>query len=116
MGAPPKYAAIFQKLHEGIQRRSYRPGDRLPSEVALRRRFQASRPTVAQALRELPQRLNLIELHVGAGSFVRRIASPERVYSVEIVDAQFAVWARRTRRFVSSVLSDTVSNYLARCV
>ena len=76
MGALPKHAAIFQKLHEGIQRGSYRPGDRLPSEAALGRRFQASRPTVAQALREL-QRLNLIERHAGAGSFVRRIALPK---------------------------------------
>lgn len=71
MGALPKYAAIFHRLHDAIQRGAYRPGDRLPSEVALGRRFRASRPTVAQALREL-QRLDLIERHAGAGSFVRR--------------------------------------------
>ncbi len=67
----PKHTAIFQRLHEDIRRGAYRPGDRLPSEVALGRRFRASRPTVAQALREL-QRLDLIERRVGAGSFVRR--------------------------------------------
>jgi GntR family transcriptional regulator, arabinose operon transcriptional repressor len=71
MGALPKYAAIFQKLHEAIQRGTYKPGDLLPSEVALGRRFRASRPTVAQALREL-QRLDLIERHAGAGTFIRR--------------------------------------------
>ena len=70
MSALHKHAAIFQKLHEEIRRGRYRPGDRLPSEVALGRRFGASRPTVAQALREL-QRLNLVERHAGAGSFVR---------------------------------------------
>jgi len=70
MAALPKHAAIFQRLHQAIQRGLYRPGDRLPSEVALGRRFRASRPTVAHALREL-QRLNLVERHAGAGSFVR---------------------------------------------
>src|SRR5271157_3136593 len=70
MGAFHKHAAIFQKLHGEIRDGTYRPGDRLPSEVALGRRFSASRPTVAQALREL-QRLSLIERHAGAGSFVR---------------------------------------------
>jgi DNA-binding LacI/PurR family transcriptional regulator len=69
--ALPKYAVIFQKLHEAIQHGTYAPGDRLPSEMALGRRFRASRPTVAQALREL-QKLDLIERHAGAGSFVRR--------------------------------------------
>jgi LacI family transcriptional regulator len=76
MGALPKHAVIFQRLHAAIQGGAYRPGDRLPSEVALGRRYRASRPTVAQALREL-QRLNLIERHAGAGSFVRR-AAPAR--------------------------------------
>jgi DNA-binding LacI/PurR family transcriptional regulator len=71
MPALPKYAVIFQTLHEAIQRGDYGPGDRLPSEMALSRRFRASRPTVAQALREL-QKLNLIERHAGAGSFVSR--------------------------------------------
>ncbi len=76
MAALPKYAVIFQRLHEAIQRGTYGPGDRLPSEVALARRFRASRPTVAQALREL-QKLELIERHAGAGSFVRRTEPPK---------------------------------------
>ncbi|MFA5265898.1 MAG: LacI family DNA-binding transcriptional regulator [Opitutaceae bacterium] len=72
MGAFHKYATIFQKLHEEIQQGVYQAGNRLPSEVALSRRFSVSRPTVAQALREL-QKLNLIERHAGAGSFVKRV-------------------------------------------
>jgi len=76
MAALHKHAAIFQKLHAEIREGTYRPGDRLPSEVALGRRFGASRPTVAQALREL-QRLNLVERHAGAGSFVRAQAPAE---------------------------------------
>jgi DNA-binding LacI/PurR family transcriptional regulator len=76
MGAVHKHTAIFQKLHGEIRDGTYRSGDRLPSEVALGRRFSASRPTVAQALRGL-QRLNLIERHAGAGSFVRGLEPAE---------------------------------------
>ncbi len=68
--ALPKHAVIFQQLHQAIKRGELKHGARLPSEVALARRFGASRPTVAQALRDL-QRLNLVERHRGAGSFVR---------------------------------------------
>ncbi len=66
----PKHAVIFQALHQAIKRGDFKAGSRLPSEQALARRYKASRPTVAQALREL-QRLELVERHRGAGSFVR---------------------------------------------
>ncbi len=68
--ALPKHAVIFQSLHQAIKRGEFKSGSRLPSETVLARRFGASRPTVAQALRDL-QRLELIERHRGAGSFVR---------------------------------------------
>lgn len=68
--ALPKHAVIFQQLHQAIKRGDFKAGARLPSEVTLARRFGASRPTVAQALRDL-QRLDLVERHRGAGSFVR---------------------------------------------
>ena len=72
MGALHKHTVIFQKLHEEIRNGTFEAGDRLPSEVALGRRFSASRPTVAQALREL-QQLKLVERHAGAGSLVRSL-------------------------------------------
>ena len=70
MAALPKHAVIFQHLHQGIKRGEYKDGTRLPSDLTLAHRFGASRPTVAQALREL-QRLGLVERHRGSGSFVR---------------------------------------------
>lgn len=70
VAALPKHAVIFQHIHQAIKRGEFKDGARLPSEMALARRFGASRPTVAQALREL-QRLELVERHRGAGSFVR---------------------------------------------
>lgn len=71
MPGVPKHAQIFQSLHQAIQRGDVKDGARLPSELALAKRYGASRPTVAQALRELT-RLGLVERHKGAGSFVRR--------------------------------------------
>jgi DNA-binding LacI/PurR family transcriptional regulator len=72
MAALPKHAIIFQRLHQEIKSGKFRDGTRLPSEMALARRFGASRPTVAQALREL-QRLELVERHRGSGTFVRSV-------------------------------------------
>ena len=70
MAALAKHTIIFRHLHQEIKRGKYKDGARLPSEVALARRYGASRPTVAQALREL-QRLELVERHRGAGTFVK---------------------------------------------
>lgn len=82
VAALPKHAVIFQHLHQEIKRGKYRDGARLPSELVLARRFGASRPTVAQALREL-QRLELVERHRGAGSFVR--AAPVSTGSLGLI-------------------------------
>lgn len=71
MSALHKHAAIFQHLQQAIKRGDFKQGGKLPSEIALARKFGVSRPTVAQALREL-QRLELVERHPGSGSFVRQ--------------------------------------------
>lgn len=71
MCALHKHETIFQHLQQAIKRGSYKEGGKLPSEIALARKFGVSRPTVAQALREL-QRLELVERHPGSGSFVKK--------------------------------------------
>lgn len=77
MCALPKHAVIFHKLHEAIQLGKYPQGSRLPSEIALARKFGVSRPTVGRALKEL-ERMSLIERHIGAGSFVTKPPSLEK--------------------------------------
>lgn len=47
----------------------YQPGQKLPSEAALTKRFETSRITVGRALREL-QQAGLIERRPGSGSYV----------------------------------------------
>jgi len=65
-----KHRRIFEALHREIADGSRAPGSLLPSEKALGRRWDVSRPTVARALRDL-QALGLVERRRGSGSFVR---------------------------------------------
>ena len=66
----PKHSLICEELRRAITRGEYSEGNRLPSENALVRRFGASRPTVARALRDL-QYEGLVQRRAGSGSFVR---------------------------------------------
>lgn len=65
-----KYRKIIAHLRTAIHAGRYKGGQRLPSESALVRQFDASRPTVIRALREL-QADGLIERRVGSGTYVR---------------------------------------------
>src|SRR6185437_10821477 len=53
-----KYRQIFDKLQEDISSGHYKPGQRLPSEAELVRRFGASRMTVFRAMREAQQAMH----------------------------------------------------------
>ena len=65
----PKYLQVFKAIKTDIVSGRYQPGQKLPSEAALVRRFETSRITVGRALREL-QQVGLIERRVGSGSYV----------------------------------------------
>jgi GntR family transcriptional regulator of arabinose operon len=65
----PKYIQIFKAIKTDIVSGRYQPGQKLPSEAALVRRFETSRITVGRALREL-QQVGLIERRAGSGSYV----------------------------------------------
>src|SRR6266581_3718118 len=64
-----KYRQIFEKLQDDIASGRYKPGQRLPSEGELVRRFGASRMTVFRAMHEL-QALGLVTRRVGSGTYV----------------------------------------------
>lgn len=70
----PKHEHVRQTLADAIASGQYEPGQRLPSESQLVKRFGASRPTVNRALREL-QLAGIIERRAGSGSFVRADAA-----------------------------------------
>ncbi|MCB8882033.1 GntR family transcriptional regulator [Acidisoma cellulosilytica] len=64
-----KYQRLADLLTRDIQAGAFQPGERLPGEIDLARRFDVSRGTIRQALSSL-QDAGLIETWTGAGSFV----------------------------------------------
>ncbi len=66
----PKYTAVAAALTQAIRAGEYRPGDLLPSEPELTRRFGVSRHTVRSALRSLYEK-GLIVSQRGRGSIVQ---------------------------------------------
>lgn len=65
----PKYRQILEAIKTEIVSGRYQPGQKLPSEAALLKRFATSRITVGRALREL-QQAGLIERRPGSGTYV----------------------------------------------
>lgn len=68
------YEQVFDQLLGDIEEGRYKPGEKLPSEAALVKRFAASRITVGRAVRELQQR-GLVDRIAGSGTY---IAGPHR--------------------------------------
>jgi GntR family transcriptional regulator of arabinose operon len=65
----PKYRQVLETIKTDIVSGRYQPGQKLPSEAALIKRFETSRITVGRALREL-QQAGLIERRPGSGTYV----------------------------------------------
>jgi len=79
-----KYRKILEKIQDDISSGKYRPGQRLPSETDLVRRYGASRMTVFRAMHEL-QALGLVVRRVGSGTFVTQdTGSGSRVFGLLI--------------------------------
>jgi GntR family transcriptional regulator of arabinose operon len=70
----PKYQQVVEAVKNEILSGRYQPGQKLPSEAALVKRFGASRITIGRALRELRQ-AGLIQSRAGSGSYVGPAAS-----------------------------------------
>jgi GntR family transcriptional regulator len=65
----PMYRRIAQELRQEIQSGMPGPGERLPTELELRERYDASRNTVRDAIKLLTT-LGLVETRPGTGTFV----------------------------------------------
>lgn len=74
----PKYRLIFDNLREGILSGEFAPGNRLPSENDLVRRFAVSRMTIVKAIKEL-QHLGLVSRRAGSGTYVLARASESQL-------------------------------------
>jgi len=73
----PKYQQVVEAVKNEILSGRYQPGQKLPSEAALVKRFGASRITVGRALRELRQ-AGLIQSRAGSGSYVGPAATGDK--------------------------------------
>jgi GntR family transcriptional regulator len=66
---PPLYVQVAEWIRGEIERERLEPGTMLPSEADLQRRFEVSRATVRQAVRELAF-AGLVNREQGRGTFV----------------------------------------------
>jgi GntR family transcriptional regulator, arabinose operon transcriptional repressor len=72
----PKYQQVLDTIKADILSGRYQPGQKLPSEAGLLKRFGTSRITVGRALREL-QQAGLVQRRAGSGTFVTSISSDD---------------------------------------
>jgi GntR family transcriptional regulator len=75
MMAEPMYRRIAQDLRQQIESGALPPGEKLPSELELRDKYEASRNTIRDAIKWLISR-TLVETRPGQGTFVIRRLSP----------------------------------------
>ncbi len=66
----PVKSRVIDRIRGLIQRRSLRPGDRLPTERELAEEFEVSRPTVRSALQSLSA-MGIVRSRKGAGTFIQ---------------------------------------------
>lgn len=75
IAARSKHELISTTLEHEIREGKFSPGQKLPSEAAIVKRFNVSRITAGRAVRDL-QRLGLVERRAGSGTYVRDQANP----------------------------------------
>ncbi len=66
----PVKARVIDRIRGLIERRSLRPGDRLPTEREMAEEFKVSRPTVRSALQSLSA-MGVVSSRKGAGTFIQ---------------------------------------------
>lgn len=82
----PKYRQVYDDLLSAIKAGVYQPGDRLPSEAELGKRYNTSRITVAKAVNDL-QTQGLVTRRAGSGTHVMApVGSKGHVFGLLIPD------------------------------
>lgn len=85
----PAYAQLANIIHEQIAAGLYRPGDQLPSEAQLCRRFGISPMTVRRAINNLIDRGHVIAKQ-GQGTFVKAITMGAAVFQLQELQELFS--------------------------
>jgi GntR family transcriptional regulator, arabinose operon transcriptional repressor len=72
----PRHRLVFETILSDIASGRFQPGDRVPTEAELAKKFSASRSTVARAMRDLKSR-GLLNRQRGGGTHIARRASTQ---------------------------------------
>ncbi|AHF93289.1 GntR family transcriptional regulator [Opitutaceae bacterium TAV5] len=80
-----RYRQIFETLFNELGSGVFRPGQKMPSEADLVKRFGVSRVTVGRALREL-QLQGLVERRAGSGTYARAGAASGFTFGLIVPD------------------------------
>ena len=82
---------IWQTLHRDISSGGYQPGEKMPTEAMLSKRFGVNRHTVRRAISDLVDR-GLVRVEQGRGTFVAEdvveFVVGERTRFTELMSAQ----------------------------
>ena len=95
------WRSIYDRLHEEIATGHYKPGEKLPTETELARRFGVNRHTVRHAMAELRDH-GIVYSRRGAGIFVATRPMTYKIgrktrFSKNLLDAQQAPTLRFLR-------------------
>jgi GntR family transcriptional regulator, arabinose operon transcriptional repressor len=72
----PKHLRIFESLRQDIRDGRWQPGERMPTEAQLMKRFDVSRITVSRAMQDLKV-AEFVERRPGSGTYVKPVPSAE---------------------------------------
>jgi GntR family transcriptional regulator len=100
--AIPLYFQIEQDLASSIATGALAPGSQLPSEEELVQKYGVSRTTVRKAIQEL-ERLELIEIRRGKGTFVREAKLTQELTALTgFVEDMVAIGLKPSARLVGT--------------
>jgi GntR family transcriptional regulator len=100
--AIPLYFQIEQDLGSSIATGALAPGSQLPSEEKLVQKYGVSRTTVRKAIQEL-ERLELIEIRRGKGTFVREAKLTQELTALTgFVEDMVAIGLKPSARLVGT--------------
>ena len=100
--AIPLYFQIEQDLASSIANGTLAPGSQLPSEEELVRKYGVSRTTVRKAVQQL-ERLELIEIRRGRGTFVRQAKLTQELTALTVfVEDMVAIGLKPSARLLGT--------------
>jgi GntR family histidine utilization transcriptional repressor len=108
----PRYTAIKDHIIQRIDSRSWKAGDRVPSENELASEFAVSRMTARRALQELGEEGILVRTQ-GLGSFVADARPRSSMLEIHSIDQEIAARGHVHRADVLKLQSITADNNTA---